>query len=272
MPFCSNCGTDVTNKSFCGQCGTPAGAAPVHAVAAPPPSTARVKPIYWILGGIAGFILLILIAVGSTGLFFAHKFADNPALATAKLLTAANPNVEVLSTDQAHNTVTFRDKQTNETVTMNFDDIKNGKMVVKSNGKEATIQAHGTDQNGGVEINSSDGTVKIGSGTNAKVPAWVPVYPGVTPQVNFSMQGKDGDGGTFQFQTNDPPADVLAYYQKGLREAGFKITSNISGNAAASSGAMLTAEDASSKRTIMVTAGTADKGSSVNVVFGTNNK
>jgi hypothetical protein len=151
---------------------------------------------------------------------------------------------------------------------MNFDDIKKGKIVFKSKGQEATLQARGDGQNGTLEINSPQGDVKFGAGVAAKIPNWVPVYPGASPQVTFSMQGSDTDSGTFQFKTDDSANSVLEFYEKGLKAAGFHITANISGNIAASSGSMLAAEDSAS-HTVMVTAGTEDSGATVNVVFGT---
>jgi hypothetical protein len=85
--------------------------------------------------GIFGLFVLAGIAVTSAGLFLAHKVAQNPGMAIAKILTAANPDVEVLSTDEGRNTITFRDKKTRETVTMNFDDVKNGRATYRSRGR-----------------------------------------------------------------------------------------------------------------------------------------
>lgn len=275
MPFCTTCGADVTDKSFCVQCGAPAHAMAGAAAAAPaaiPPQASKVSPIVWILVSIAGLVLIAGVLIISSGVFLVHKFAQNPAMTTAKLLTAGNPDIEVLSADQGQNTVTFRDKKTGETVTMNFDDVKRGRIVFKNKGQEASLQVRGDGQNGSLEINSTQGAVKFGAGNAAKLPDWVPVYPGVSPHVNFSMQANDADGGTFQFETTDSAKDVLSFYEQALKRADFRITANISGNLAESSGAMLTAEDTNSKRTIMVTAGTADRGATVNVVFGANKK
>ncbi len=233
-----------------------------------PVATSKTSPIVWILAGIVGFIILVGVVLSLGGLFLAHKIRQNPALVAAKLLTAANPDLEVVSADNGRNTVTFKDTKTGETVTMNFDDIKKGKIVFKGKGQEAVLQAHGDGQNGTLEINSPQGALKFGAGSGAKVPDWVPVYPGVNPVATFSMQGNDANGGTFQFKTKDSASSVLSFYEKSLKDAGFQITANISGNIAASSGAMLAAED-SAKRSVLVTAGTADGGATVNVVFGT---
>lgn len=273
MPFCVGCGADVTDKSFCVQCGKPvAGPPPLAAVAQPAVSVAprKTSPIVWILVGVVGFFVLIGFAIMAGLGFLAHKVKENPALAIAKLATAGNPDVEVLSADQGANTVTFRDKHTGETVTMNFDDVKKGKIVFKGNGQQATIQAHGEGQNGTLEINGPQGSVKFGAGAGAKTPEWVPAYPGVSPQSTFSMQGGDGSGGgSFQFTTNDSAKNVLAFYEQSLKQAGFGITANITGNTDTSSGGMISAEDTATKRTVVVTVGAEKRATSVNVLFGT---
>jgi hypothetical protein len=274
MPFCVGCGADVTSKSFCAQCGKSATGvtpAPASAIASPAVSIAprKTSPIVWILLGVVGFFVLIGFAAMAGLGFLAHKVQQNPALAIAKLATAANPDIQVLSADEGANTVTFRDKRSGETVTMNFDEVKKGKIVFKGNGQQATIQAHGEGQNGTLEINSPQGTMKFGSGAAAKTPDWVPAYPGVSPQSTFSLQGGDGTGGSFQFTTKDSAKDVLSFYERSLKQSGFAITANITGNTDSASGGMISAEDAATKRTAVVTVG-AEKGeTSVNVLFGT---
>jgi hypothetical protein len=272
MPFCVGCGADVTNKSFCAQCGKPVTGAPSATTVAPQPAPIeprKTSPIVWILLGVVGFFVLIGFAVMAGLGFLAHKVAQNPALAITKLVTAANPDIQVLSTNEGDNTVTLRDKRTGETVTMNFDDVKKGKIVFKGNGQQATIQAHGEGQNGTLEINSPQGTVKFGSGAAAKPPEWVPAYPGVSPTSTFSMQGGDGSGGSFQFTTKDSAKNVLSFYEQGLKQSGFGITANITGNTDSASGGMISAEDTATKRTVVVTVGTEKGETSVNVLFGT---
>ena len=272
MPFCVGCGADVTNKSFCVQCGKPVTGAPSANAVAPPPGPIEPKktnPVVWIVLGVVGFFVLIGFAVLAGLGFLAHKVQQNPALAIAKLATAANPDIQVLSTNEGNNTVTLRDKRTGETVTMNFDDVKKGKIVFKGNGQQATIQAHGEGHNGTLEINGPDGSVKFGSGAAAKTPDWVPAYPGVSQTSTFSMQGGDSSGGSFQFTTKDSAKNVLSFYEQSLKQAGFKITANFTGNTDSASGGMISAEDSATKRTVVVTVGTEKDETSVNVLFGT---
>jgi len=148
MAFCTTCGADVSGKSFCVQCGTAAASVSPAGQAPPPlsPAKNKVSPIIWILLGIFGLFVLAGIAVTSAGLFVAHKVAQNPGMAIAKILTAANPDIEVLSTDEGRNTITFKDKKTGETVTMNFDDVKErsfsrGTVRKPQSGRVATAMA-----------------------------------------------------------------------------------------------------------------------------------
>ena len=299
MAFCTNCGADVKGKNFCIGCGKPVGsgqpgpqatsasaAAPAPSpYAAPPPAQSgpyapapppgapmppkKISPIVWILVGIVGFFILAGLAISIGVGIFVHKVKQNPAMAVAKLMTAANPDVEVLSADEGRNSVKLRDKKTGETFSVNLDDIKNGRIDLRGpKGERSTIQAQADGGNGSVEINGPNGSMKFGAGANAKIPDWIPMYPGATAQANFSMQGGDASGGTFSYTTPDSSEAVMAFYDRTLKAAGFKITPHISANSGGSSGALVSAEDEATKRTLMITLGT-DKGSTaVNVIYG----
>jgi hypothetical protein len=222
----------------------------------------------WVLVGVFGFFLLVSVVAGFALRMFVHKVTENPALTMAKLLTAGNPDVEVVDSDPRKNTVTFRDKKTGETITLNFDDIKKGKLEFKGpKGEVATIEAQGSGQNGTVQFKGPDGQMTFGAGADAKMPAWVPVYPGSTPVGTFSMQGADGSGGSMQFTTKDPASAVLTHYENTLKSAGFKITANVTGNANGSNGGMLSAEDEGTKRTVVVTVGAENGNTTVAVLI-----
>lgn len=292
MAFCTNCGADVTGKSFCVQCGKMVGASQAAAGAAQPPAaippqaTAPTPPqpgyatapapmapkkiptVVWVIVGIIGFFVLCGLVVSVAVGLFVHKVKQNPALAMGKLLTMRNPNVEVVDSNSGNNTVTFRDKKTGETVTMDFDQIKQGRILFKGDkGQEATIEAHGDGQTGSLQINGPKGSMTFGTG--AKIPDWVPAYPGVSAQTTFSASGADGEAGTFQFTTKDSAQTVLSYYESALKRAGYKITANVTGSALGANGGMIAGEDEASKHTFVATLGSEKGETAVNVVFGT---
>ena len=203
-----------------------------------------------------GLFVLGAISVVGTGLFVFHKakqagidtdlMQKNPGLALSKLVVAANPDLEVLDVNEGKGVITVREKSSGKVVTLNFDDIKRGRIKVES-----------TDEAGKSE------TVEFGS-DSAKLPAWVPKYPGAAVKGTFAGKSGEEEGGMFNFNSKDAPAKIIGFYTDELKGAGYKINTTASTNDTS----MLAAEDEANKRTVMVTVTTGSDGSTVNVVYG----
>lgn len=209
----------------------------------PPPPAKKSNVLLWVLAGVGGFFLLIAVVVVA-GIAYV---ARNPALVMTKMITAANPNVEVLSVDKGSQRITLRDKQSGKTYNISFDDAKNGKFSVREDGGE-----HASFTLGG----------------NAKIPTWVPDYPGSNPQAAFSAQGHDGESGTFTFKTSDRADKVAKYYEDQFQSTGLQITSNVS-HQGGSSGTMLVAEDTAKKHSVTVIVGEESSKTTVAVTYVT---
>jgi hypothetical protein len=277
MPFCQNCGAQM-NAAFCTACGTRAkdAEAPspqVNAAAAP----RKTSPLVWILAAVAGLFVLIGILIVGAGFFVVHKarqagldpelMKNNPGLATAKLLAATNPDLEVVSVDDGRGRITIRQKSTGKTMSVSFDEMKHGKITFREDGKEAvTLEAHGDGQDGTLQMKSGNESVTIGA-NQATLPAWIPAYPNAKTQSNFSMNNKDGVAASFQFQTRDAGKDVLTFYEKGLKENGFKVTTTSTSDSGTASSGIISAENEAEKRTVMITVGNDDKGATVSVTY-----
>ncbi len=244
----------------------------------PPPAKKKISPIVWILGGLGAFLILIVIAIAGAGFFLVHKAKQagldpdlmrrNPALATVKMMAALTPNIEVQSIDESRGIVTVHDKKEGKNFTVNLEDAKKGKFVFQEDGKDAvTLNATGDGKSGAVEIKSADGTVKIGGGQNAKVPTWVPDYPGSEPTVAYSAQSKDGDSGSYQFRTKDSTDKVAKFYEDGLKSSGMKVTTTISTSGASGSGGMIVGEDDGKKHSVIVLLGSEEGSTTVSVTF-----
>lgn len=273
MTFCTNCG-EPTNANFCEKCGAPVSAAvvpaPASATVAQPrpigPATLQpgvkkpTSPLVWILGGLAVFFVLIVILFVGAGLFVAKKVTDsgvdtallqrNPVLAAARMAVALNPDVEVVDTDEDKGVLTIREKSTGKTITMNAEDIKNGKLSFSD---DATGEK-----------------LSIGVDHAAKLPEWVPAYPGSKPEGTFSATAGDGEGegGMAHFKTSDAGPKVLAYYQDALKKAGYKITATMSGAGGEGAGGMIAAENSATKKSVMVTLSSSSEGTDVAVTYG----
>ena len=262
MAFCTSCGADVQG-AFCPQCGAQVGAqpAPQAAPAAPPAMSpapaAAVAPaargkigcLGWGLIVAGSLLVLFMIALASIGSIAAY-FVHNPGIALAKIITASNPDAEVLSTDAGSQSMRIRDRKTGDVVTFSFDDIKNGKFKMHSVDKE------------GKEAN-----LEIGGGAG-KLPSWVPTYPGAKAQGNFTAraEGADGmgEGGMVGFTTPDSPSQVISFYQDKAKEMG--LTANLNGSTP--EGAMFTAVDENTHRTLNIIVGGGKDGTTFTVTYG----
>ncbi len=120
--------------------------------------------------------------------------------------------------------------------------------------------AHKIRQNN-FEFTSRDGSVQIGGA--AKVPGWLPDYPGSKPKSIFSARSKDVRTGTFLFTTKDPADHVAQYYRDQLEASGFTIAAET--NSARSQ--VITAEDHSKDRTVNVVVGGGTNETSVTVTY-----
>ncbi len=270
MAFCTNCGTQ-TDARFCSKCGQPVGQpapsapAPAFTPAAAPQAPAplpikkKTSPLVWILGAVVGLFVLVGILIVGAGLFVVNKVHNagfdsslaekNPALAAAKIMVSLNPDVEIVNIDEDKGLMTIRDKKTGKSVTMNAEDIKNGKISFSDE--------------------STGEKVSFGSGSAITLPSWVPSYPGSKPEGTFSASGSGSEGGMAHFRTSDASSKVIAFYEENLKSAGFKITSSFSGDSGDSRGGMMSAEHAADGHSLAVTISTGNEGTDVALTYGT---
>lgn len=220
----------------------------------------------WVLigFGVVAFIVMAGVSIGSYVLYRTVKnsgfdpdlMRKNPGLAMTKMVAALHPDMQVISTDDAHGTVTVRDKNTGKTMTFRWDPDKKTLVIVGDDGKEVKFSASGDDKNGSVTVEGADGTLKFGAAAGNSAPAWAPVYPGTTPQGTFSSQTPEGSQSTYTFKTNDPASKVLDYFKEQLTASGFKVNVVAAGD----KGGLLQAANDGDKRSVMITAGTSPEG------------
>jgi hypothetical protein len=255
MPYCTNCGAN-TEGAYCPQCGKPAASA-TPTSAAPTVTRRKTSVLTWILVGILGVAVVAGIAVFAGGLWVANKvkqagvdpelFRDNPGLAISKLVAAADPDAEVMSTDPAAGTVTLRDRRNGKEVTLTIDQVKKGNFRLEADddqGRRSLVQIGGADAD--------------------KVPAEVPVYPGAKVQSSFQVDGngeKAQGAYEYEFTTPDAPAKVLDYYHRTLEKAGMELALQTH----TADGGMLVAEDDANRRTLRVIVTRNANGATINL-------
>jgi hypothetical protein len=110
--------------------------------------------------------------------------------------------------------------------------------------------------------------MQFGSGSAAKVPAWVPQYPGGQVVGTFSAQGGQGDAGTFQLKCSGTVEAVAAFYEREIKAAGMTVQKHTmqSGNA---SMIMVMGENTSDGRSVDATVSATDQGTTAQIVYQT---
>ena len=249
---------------------------------APPPAVGpatatKTSPIIWILGGCFGLLVLGAIVGGMAMYYIAHKAKDaarmiekNPGYAVARIIAAAHPDVDVVSTDEDKGTITVRDKKTGKVMTMNFADAQKGKFVFEQDGQKLAVEAHTDGDKGSIELKSNEGSMKFNAGAGAeKLPDWLPAYPGSSPQGSVSMQSATGTSGSFHFTTKDSVEQVMSYYEDSLKKAGLKVNTNTVQQNGKTGLGTVTGEEAGNKRKVFVNATVTTDGTNVGLTFTT---
>jgi hypothetical protein len=291
MAFCTSCGAPVEG-TFCTKCGTQVGAPGVSSAQAErsvppippmyqPPAAAsapkRRSPLFWILGGCLGLMVIGGIIAISTGVFIAHKagldpalMKQNPGLAVAKMMATMNPDLEVLSVDEDRGIIRVREKKTGKTMTLNLKDAQNGKIVFQDDqNQNLEIQSRGEGENASVDVRSSEGTTRIGAGSAGQLPDWLPSYPGAESAGMFGISAENGKSGSCAFKTGDSVENVASFYEGALKNAGFVVQKNTTQIPGKQSHIMLMAADSRSQRNAHVTIANSEEGTIINLVFET---
>ena len=196
---------------------------------AQPPAKKKVSPWIWVLGGCLFLVVVVLLLMGGCTWFLADKAKDiaadfeaNPAKAAAEIAVKFNPDLELVSTDEESGTMTVLEKSTGKEVTLNFEEIADGRFSFETEEGESTI-SFDPEGEAGLTIESPDGTTTFGAG--GVLPSWIPLYPGASePQGAYSSTAGDQRSGAVSFRSTDPVARVLEFYERTLKAAGLEVS------------------------------------------------
>lgn len=220
----------------------------------PPVGPKKTSPWVWV--GVGCLVLLLLgagtcVFIGMKAKKFAEKYKDNPELAAIELMVRANPDLEHVSSDKDAKTITVRDKKTGKEMTLNFEDVKNGKFSMEgSDGSKVNFG------DGGMQVTDEKGqttTIAAGVGTS-NLPDWLPAYPGATAISSFSASGASG-GAVTMFETSDSADQALEFYDGKLEDAGFAVEKNAYKVNDQTAGGTLTAKEGGDKGEVTVLVG-----------------
>jgi hypothetical protein len=215
----------------------------------------------WLAIGCVAILVLGGAATAVGVWWFAHKAkaiaADmqaHPETAAVRMAVAMNPDLELVSTDEAAGKVTIKNTKTGEVVTLDMADVKNGNISFTGSQGQASINFD--QQAGRMEIKGANGEV-ASFGGSAQLPDWVPMYPGATAEGVFSSQNAEGSGGTFALTSSDSVDQIFAFYKGQLEGAGYKVTEthySVPGG----NGGIVAGESSDGRRTLTFTLATEE--------------
>ena len=229
------------------------------------------SPWAWVAIGCGGLIVLSFIVVSMSGMFLAKKAADfvedvqeNPE-AAAEMLIKMNPDLELVESDRDTGTITIREKESGEVITVNYEDIEKGKLSFETDEGEMTFSASEDSEEGLFTVTTEgEETVRIGSSDMDSLPDWVPVFPDATATGTYSATTADGVGGSFQLTSSESAEEVLAYYVEQLEGEGWSVQkTEYSGPDGKGGQVIASMED----RTVMVILSTSEEGTQAMVNY-----
>lgn len=248
----------------------------------PPPAAAPRKglhPLAWVAIGCGAILLVLGIGFVATTWWaanklksFAEKAEQDPGYALRKAAEWAvkmNPEVDLVSTDEAAGTMTIREKKTGKEMTLSFQDISEGKFsITDASGEKVGIDVSGGAEGGSMKIETDKGTATFGAGDDAaKVPEWLPLYPGAAFEGQGSMELAGARHGTFTLRSDDAAADLVAFYKEKMAALGLQVQT-LSMDGSGTQATML--NGTSEKRTLSVTVGSEGGRTAAQVVYSEN--
>ena len=167
--------------------------------------------------------------------------------------------------------MTIRNKQSGEVVTLNYDDIQQGKFSVQGANGEDVFSIDSDTANNGITINSGEnGEIKIGGAADlSDVPSWVPVYPDtLTSTTAMSRKTPDGKAtGTIAFDVADDIDKITEFYRTALKDQGYEVNENTFNSNGIMSQAILTASHPSDGHQLNIVVGQADDKRSLMITY-----
>ncbi len=188
----------------------------------------------WVAIGCGVIVVMMVLVLTVSGLFMAKKikdvagdldFEDDPAMSAARLIVRMNPELEEVAVDSEAGTITVRHTDTGETVTVDIEELQDGKISFTTDEGAVTIEASGDPEEGTLKVSSGDETwtLKTGVETSAEAPDWAPVFPGTKAESTHSMNSDGGMSGGFQLQSDENVESIVEFYRSRLDATGFEV-------------------------------------------------
>ncbi len=247
---------------------------PVPPAATPPPPPAppaapaavsnkkKLSPWAWVGIGCGCLLLVVTLVLGVLGYLatkkvkeVARNFEEDPTRATAELFVGLNPDLELVDTTE-DGRVTVRQVSSGEEMTLDLEDLKEGKLSFEGPDGEVTLDASEVEGGGTVRVTTDEGTSTFTADSSLEdVPDWVLLYPNATEVAGtFHSQNPQGVFGMVSVATDDSVDEVLEHYRDDFERQGFEVTNDTVTSSGGKRVGSLTGKDAAGRQlTVAVT-------------------
>ncbi len=226
----------------------------------------RISPLLIVLIVIGGLLVLGVAAVVGVGWFVMTKveqaglgpdsWEENPGVAVTKLIAAFNSDIEIVHIDEERKRVTVRNTETDKTVTVDFDRLREGDVIFQEEGGE---QVEVSASAAGVTVEGEGKSYQIGAAAADNLPIWLDECPGCEVTGVMSNQTNEGSGGMASFTSADSVESVIDFFDEALKDADMEVNT-VRHASAAGGGGMVQGEDKSRGRTAVVIVGKGNDG------------
>jgi hypothetical protein len=199
-------------------------------------------PMAWVGIGCGVFVLIGIVAVVLVISWGARKvkevaqdFEANPERAAAEMVVKFNPEMEMVSADDTAGTMTIRMKDTGEEVTLDYQDIAEGKFTVTT--EEGTTTVDGGKGVVNTTNTAGDTTTIGGGGGIEKMPKWFDIPEGLTGwQVLMHSEKAGKVSAILKAEATKPFAEIGEALKKNLEAKGFEEMGSVTSGPAMSVG------------------------------------
>lgn len=185
-----------------------------------------------LLGGLLTFACTAIVAKKAKDMV--EEVSENPGMAAAEMIIRMNPDYELVSKDEDAGTITVYDKRKDEEITLNLDDVMEGRFeVVGEDGETVNFELGTTEDGGfGATVTDADGETSeftiggdggLSVGNADGLPSWLPGYQGVEVSAPLNIKSGGQVSGTATFNTSDSVGEVADNLTADLEEDGFEV-------------------------------------------------
>ena len=203
-----------------------------------PPTKKSLGPVAWIAIGCGALILIAAVVVMAGGIFVAKKaneyvedIGNDPAAAAAsaaETFVRFNPALEMIESDRESGTMTIREKESGKTVTVNYEDIYEGRLSFEGpDGQVVELDGSAADDGDRplMTVTTDDGVTTLGvTGDAIDLPDWLPRYGGeIEEQTGYTTVSSGSHSGMYSFTTPDSPDEVSDHWQRVMESLNLEI-------------------------------------------------